>query len=215
MMPIVLDLCCGRGGWAEGFIADGWNVIGIDIKRFVDYPSSVIVRDLIHVRGADYRDAIDAVVASPPCTEFSKWDAPGLFKNLPAPSLDLVNCSFEIARAAGVPIVLENVRGLQKFIGPAAQHYHSFYLWGDGVPPLKPYAPGRAGRPVLKWSHRSASMRARIPFELAYSVATFLRNVVDPSGSSCQFGRGTAQGGSSQIFHGVPPEIPAKETATT
>jgi hypothetical protein len=34
-------------------------------------------------------------------------------------------------------MVLENVRGLQKFLGRAVAHYGSYYLWGD-VPLLLP-----------------------------------------------------------------------------
>lgn len=30
---MVIDLYCGLGGWAEGFLAEGWTVIGFDIER--------------------------------------------------------------------------------------------------------------------------------------------------------------------------------------
>ena len=29
--PLLIDLCCGSGGWAAGFIAAGWDVIGFDV----------------------------------------------------------------------------------------------------------------------------------------------------------------------------------------
>ncbi len=173
MTPLVLDLCCGLGGWAEAFLAAGWIVLGVDVRRFKEYPAPMIVCDIRSLVASDYRGAVDLVVASPPCTEFSKFERPALFKNLASPDLELVRCCFDFAREVEAPLVLENVRGLQKLIGQAVQHYASFYLWGDGVPPLMPYIPGRAGRPSLKWKHRSASLRARIPFELAYTVANF------------------------------------------
>src|SRR6266567_1790877 len=174
--PVVIDLCCGRGGWAEGFLRAGWIVLGVDIRKFKDYPAPMIVRNVLEIDPRDYAGLVDLVVASPVCTEFSKLDSPGLFPSPPKPSLELVNACFRFARSLGVPIVLENVRGLQRMIGDAVQHYGSFYLWGDGVPPLKPYMPGRAGRTKLKWCHRSATLRARIPFELAYTVAQFHSN---------------------------------------
>ena len=31
--PLCIDLCCGLGGWAEGFLAEGYDVVGFDIKR--------------------------------------------------------------------------------------------------------------------------------------------------------------------------------------
>jgi hypothetical protein len=175
----VIDLCSGRGGWIHGFRARGWHTVAIDIKRFPDNPAHrFILADVGTLEQSDLPEA-DLIVASPPCTEFSKHDNPGLYPNLPAPSLDLVKSCFAIAEAAGIPIVLENVRGLQKFIGSAA-HYGSFYLWGDGVPCLMPYIPGRAGRPKLKWNHRSPSLRAKIPIELASWVASYHTNRLRP-----------------------------------
>jgi hypothetical protein len=51
--------------------------------------------------------------------------------------MELFNAQFRIQReaseAAGhyVPMVVENVRGAQKWVGRAQAHYGSFYLWGD------------------------------------------------------------------------------------
>jgi len=45
----------------------------------------------------------------------------------------------EASEASGshIPLVLENVKGAQRWIGPAKWHYGSYYLWGD-VPALMP-----------------------------------------------------------------------------
>src|SRR5437773_740447 len=32
-MPLAIDLFCGLGGWAEGFLAEGWDIVGFDIQR--------------------------------------------------------------------------------------------------------------------------------------------------------------------------------------
>ena len=47
----------------------------------------------------------------------------------------------EASEAAGrhIPMVVENVKGAQPWVGRAAWHYGSFYLWGD-VPALMPSA---------------------------------------------------------------------------
>jgi site-specific DNA-cytosine methylase len=31
--PLAIDLFCGLGGWTDGLLAEGWNVIGFDIER--------------------------------------------------------------------------------------------------------------------------------------------------------------------------------------
>lgn len=51
----------------------------------------------------------------------------------------------EASAAAGrhIPMVVENVRGAQRWVGRAAWHFGSFYLWGD-VPALMPIAQSRA-----------------------------------------------------------------------
>jgi len=43
----------------------------------------------------------------------------------------LFNSCFRIAREAGVPLVVENVKGAQPWVGPARAHFGSFYFWGD------------------------------------------------------------------------------------
>src|SRR5258708_35162771 len=45
----------------------------------------------------------------------------------------------EACEAAGrhIPLIVENVRGAQKWVGRARWNYGSFYLWGD-VPALMP-----------------------------------------------------------------------------
>jgi len=61
----------------------------------------------------------------------------------PLLGIELFNAQFRIQReaseAAGhyIPMVVENVRGAQKWVGRARWHYGSFYLWGD-VPALMP-----------------------------------------------------------------------------
>jgi hypothetical protein len=66
-------------------------------------------------------------------------------KALPPPDNSLFDACFRIQReaseAAGhhIPMVVENVRGAQKWVGRSRWNYGSFHLWGD-VPALLPMA---------------------------------------------------------------------------
>jgi hypothetical protein len=97
------------------------------------------------IHGSELKDA-DAIAGSSPCQEFSYRAMPwSRAKALGPPVLgmELFNAQFRIQReaseAAGryIPMVVENVRGAQKWVGRAQWHYGSFYLWGD-VPALMP-----------------------------------------------------------------------------
>ena len=147
MKPIVYDLFCGLGGWSEGFLAEGYECIGFDIEAHDygtgGYPGTLILRDIRSIHGSELKDAT-CIVASPPCQAYSYRAMPWKrAKALPPPDNTLFNECFRIQReaieAAGhhIPLIVENVRGAQKWVGRARWNYGSFYLWGD-VPALMP-----------------------------------------------------------------------------
>ena len=147
MKPLCIDLYCGLGGWAEGFLAEGWDVIGFDIERHDygagGYPGHLVLQDVTTLHGRQFSNA-DCIVASPPCQAYSYRAMPWKrAKALPPPSNELFDACFRIQReareAAGrhIPMVVENVRGAQPWVGRARYRYGSFYLWGD-VPALMP-----------------------------------------------------------------------------
>lgn len=184
--PLCIDLYCGLGGWAEGFLAEGWNVVGVDNVRHDygtgAYPGKLILQDARTLHGSQFRHAA-ALVASPPCTEYSYMAMPWKRAKQIAQALrsegdfpkgytgsrtvaelnELFDIAFRLQReaseAAGryIPLVVENVKGAQPWVGRAKWHYGSFYLWGD-VPALMPITfkglklPGNNG-PRL-WSER-------------------------------------------------------------
>lgn len=161
MKALAIDLYCGLGGWTEGLLAEGYDVIGFDIERHVygehRYPAQLVIQDILTLRGSQLR-AADLIVASPPCQEYSYMAMPWRrgkakvaeyrsgardVKQLTA----LFDACFRIQReaceAAGrhIPLVVENVRGAQPWVGRARWNFGSFYLWGD-VPALMPPAVG-------------------------------------------------------------------------
>lgn len=145
--PLAIDLFCGLGGWTEGLLAEGYRVVGFDIERHLygehRYPAQLVLQDVTTLHGAQFKDAT-LLVASPPCQAYSYRAMPWKrAKALPPPDNTLFEACFRIQReasaAAGrhIPLVVENVKGAQPWVGRARWHYGSFYLWGD-VPALMP-----------------------------------------------------------------------------
>lgn len=156
--PLCIDLFAGLGGFTEGFLAESWDCVGFDIERHQygdrKYPAQLVLQDVLTLHGRQFKDA-SCIVASPPCQFFSYCAMPwSRAKQLAAdvradPSrlakeLALFNACFRIQReaseAAGhhIPMVVENVRGAESWVGPATAKYGSRYLWGD-VPALLPF----------------------------------------------------------------------------
>lgn len=101
--PIAFDLFCGLGGWAEGLLAEGYEVYGFDIERHqygdAKYPAQLILQDVMTIHGSQFRNAA-LIVASPPCQEFAyyhrfPWKAPN-----PSLGIDLFRACFRIQEQA-------------------------------------------------------------------------------------------------------------------
>jgi hypothetical protein len=145
--PLAIDLFCGLGGWTEGLLAEGYSVVGFDIEAHQygehRYPAQLVIQDVLTLHGSQFRDAA-LIVASPPCQAYSYRAMPwSRAKALPPPDNSLFEACFRIQReaieAAGhhIPLIVENVRGAQKWVRRARWNFGSFYLWGD-VPALMP-----------------------------------------------------------------------------
>lgn len=161
--PLAIDLFCGLGGWTEGLLAEGWDVIGFDIERHVygehRYPAQLVLQDVRTIHGSQFRDA-HLIVASSPCQEFSYRAMPWKrAKQLPPPYLGMelfaqaARIQREACEAAArfIPTIQENVKGAQRWVGRARWHYGSYYLWGD-VPALMPETFRAPSLPGMNWS---------------------------------------------------------------
>ncbi len=157
--PLAIDLCCGLGGWTDGLIEEGYEVIGFDIERHVygdhEYPAQLVLQNILTLDGAQIKDAA-LIVASPPCQKYSymampwtrakelaQWYREPAFPERIADLNALFNARFRIQReacdAAGrhIPMVVENVRGAIPWVGRSRWAFGSYHLWGD-VPALMP-----------------------------------------------------------------------------
>jgi len=168
--PLCIDLFCGLGGWTEGLLAEGWHVIGFDIERHEyggeKYPAQLVLQDVLTIHGSQFRDAA-LIVASPPCQEYSYMAMPWSRAKEKQARIEadaderkrltaLFDACFRIQReaieAAGhfIPMVVENVRGANKWVGRSRWNYGSFHLWGD-VPALMPMTRA-VKRKMQNWS---------------------------------------------------------------
>lgn len=182
MKPLAIDIYCGLGGWTEGLLAEGYNVVGFDIdahdygdgKR---YPAQLVIQDALTIHGRQLKDAA-LIVASPPCQEYSYMAMPWSrakaiaaeyrsgkrdIKKLTA----LFDACFRIQReaieAAGhfIPMVVENVLGAQPWIGKARWNFGSYYLWSD-VPALMPITNRALKNPNTKWRENGCNSENRM-----------------------------------------------------
>lgn len=159
--PLMVDLFCGLGGWAEGGLAEGYNVIGFDIERHAygghRYPAQMVVQDVLTLHGSQFKDAA-LIVASPPCQKYSYMAMPWKLAKAQAAAIRadttgealidlnrLFDACFRIQKEASIaagrhiPMVVENVRGAIPWVGRSRWAFGSFHLWGD-VPALMPIA---------------------------------------------------------------------------
>jgi len=149
--PLMIELFAGLHGWGEGAVLEGYRVIGFDLFDMcgdlgIDRPTGdirIVLQDVLTIHGRQFKDAA-LIVASPPCQAYSYRAMPWKkAKALGPPDNSLFEACFRIQReaceAAGhhIPLVVENVRGAQPYVGRSRFHFGSFHLWGD-VPALMP-----------------------------------------------------------------------------
>src|SRR5271169_2358002 len=151
----VCPMCNGTGicnGIPDCLVYDRTGKVGSG-----GYPGQLVIQDVLTIHGSQFRNAA-CIVASPPCQEYSYMAMPWKRGKQIAAALR-GECSFpgggyegsrtiaeltalfdacfriqrEACEAAGryIPLVVENVRGAQPWVGRAKAHYGSYYLWGD------------------------------------------------------------------------------------
>lgn len=165
--PLCVELFAGTFGWSAGWLALGGAAVGFDLEHHpwhgpVPDGAALALQDVRTLHGSQFRNA-DLILASPPCQEYSYMAMPWTRAKAIAAALRgegefpegytgsrtvteltaLFDACFRIQReaseAAGrhIPMVVENVRGAQPWVGRSRWSYGSYHLWGD-VPALMP-----------------------------------------------------------------------------
>jgi hypothetical protein len=119
--------------------------------ELAEYPAQLVLQDVLTLDGRQFRGHADMIVASPPCQEYSYTAMPWKRAKEIARSLRgegefpqdytgsrtieqlnaLFRAALRIAKEAQLPILIENVKGAQPWVGRAQANYGSYYLWGD------------------------------------------------------------------------------------
>jgi C-5 cytosine-specific DNA methylase len=212
--PLAIDLYCGLGGWTEGLLAEGYDVVGFDIERHQygehRYPAQLVVQDVLTLHGSQFKNAA-LIVASPPCQEYSYMAMPWKLAKAKAAAIradttgqmlaDLnrlfeacfrIQAQASLAAGRHVPMVVENVRGAIPWVGRSRWNFGSFHLWGD-VPALMPNAGttmkfGKICHSPEDWSRVQKGERIRHP----HTINPDARLGVKHHGSAVWFDTGPA-----------------------
>lgn len=235
MSPLAFDLYAGLGGWTEGLLAAGYEVLGFDVERHVygplRYPGQLVLQDVRTIDGARLADAA-LIVASPPCQKYSYMAMPwGRAKELQrwyrdpehreriAELNELFDACFRIRReaseAAGrrIPLVVENVCGAQPWVGKSRWRYGSYHLWGD-VPALMPHVSTRrmkmpSGCAPRRWSDREVPKDStpNLLHRNGIKQGGDWFNAAQPSMSRCCSSKSTARKVASALIAKIPFEL--------
>ena len=176
----VLDLFCGLGGWVQSFPKD-WDITGYDIIDFSqEYPFKFIKCDLMEYN--NFPGNVDLIVASPPCTEFSKSSLPKSWACNRNKEPDIENALKLFSRAKEIINqvkpeywIIENVRGSVKFVGKEDYKIGSRYLWTN----INLNLENRQFDDVYgKWKVSPGKNRSAIRSKIPFSISQLIKNYI-------------------------------------
>lgn len=110
----LLDLYCGAGGAAYGYMLSGFHVTGVDIKPQPRYPFTFVQADALEYLAAHGHE-FDVIHASPECQGYSAV-ARMPWVHTRQQLIPYVRVALE---ATSKPYVIENVPGSQKHLRPS------------------------------------------------------------------------------------------------
>lgn len=160
---LVLDLFCGLGGFSKAFSDRGHRVIGIDLV-----PPASVCADLS--RGVPIKAQPDVLLASPPCTEFTKESLPWR-KTGKSPDMTLALAAFKAVQDLKPRWwCIENVQGAIKwFPKKPTTRVGSRILWTN-IPAWLPPNSTAYGKWRLPPSPDRSRLRSMIPYSISLAL---------------------------------------------
>lgn len=152
----ILDLFCGVGGASAGYVAAGFEVVGVDSQYQPDYPFDILPLDAMAVlQVPSVRDEFDAIHASPPCQAYTALQK-GTNARRGTKHPELYEATRDALVAIGLPFVIENpaarpdVMLCGEMFGLGVLRHRKFELGGWGM--CQPGHVPHRGR-VRGWRH--------------------------------------------------------------
>lgn len=144
-MKHMLDLFSGLGGASEAFYqCPGWSVLRIDNNPLLSGVPATVITDVDNLAPIFYKEKLDLVWASPPCTEFSGgFSSPKSIASRSEgglesykPNMSLLEKAIEIIEIVKPKYwVIENVAGsiryFREYLGEPRQIIGPYVLWGN------------------------------------------------------------------------------------
>ena len=133
-----LDIFSGMEGWSQPWKERGHQVTTVDINEGFN-PTIVADVEMLPIELLKARGPYDVIMASPPCTEFSKASMPKSWKSVQRfgcnPDTKLLKRTLEIIKELNPKFwIIENVRGavpyFEPILGKPVKRIGSRYLWG-------------------------------------------------------------------------------------
>jgi len=183
-----LDLFCGLGGWSDGLIKAGFEVVGVELRNDLAklYKHPVIITDVCSLDPKQFR-YYDLIVGSPPCRDFSVQTFCANRKGNPwkiAPDpegrgMKLVNAFIDFVKIAKPRYwLMENVIRLEKYFNMPPKMKVKIagnkwrYFWGH-FPEFKvPYYRGKSMRYTGKWR---SPLNAYIPMGIGKALGKAIK----------------------------------------
>lgn len=183
MGALIIDLCCGSGGWSQPYVDAGYEVLRFDLKTGAD------VR-LIDAATIGKRN-VHGILAAPPCTHLASSGARWWKDKGEAALLDALSMVDACLRIIWVhrPTwwAMENPKGrLSKFIGPPRLifdpcDYGDSYtkrtlIWGDFTPPTPTPVEPTEGSKMHRMGESKARQALRSVTPPGFAQAFFVAN---------------------------------------
>jgi len=186
-----LDLFCGLGGWSDGLVMEGFEVLGVEIEPKIAelYKHPCLIADVRELDGRMFK-TFDFIVGSPPCRDFTVLqDVTWKEKKNPRRGLKNVHAFLRIIDEAKPKFwLMENVPLLQKYLNQkggtrylAIKKRMKRCFWGNY--PMFDFHPtnertkfmqiGKAWDPMRRWE------RARIPLPVARALGKAVGEALD------------------------------------